>query len=98
MDLKEVLGWDAENLDQRLLDRRGQFPEADVVIPAFEHVDFGERHILISFTPAASTSRHRSAACAGACRLPQRSRWSPQPRSPTSRPPPCRPAARCCER
>src|ERR1700730_17167964 len=46
MDLKEVLGRHAENLDQRILDRRRHFADAGRVILTFEHVDFCERHVL----------------------------------------------------
>jgi hypothetical protein len=50
MDLKEVLGWDAENLDQRILNRLRHFPETGVVILTFEHVDFCERQVLVSLS------------------------------------------------
>ena len=57
MDLKEVVGWNAENLDQRILNRLRHFPEAGVVILTFEHVDFRERHVLLSLSKA--TPRRR---------------------------------------
>ena len=57
MNLKEVVGWDAENLDQRILNRLRHFPETGVVILTFEHVDFRERHVLLSLSKA--TPRRR---------------------------------------
>src|SRR5580704_4478879 len=57
MDLKEVVGWNAENLDQRIMNRLRHFPEAGVVILTFEHADFRERHVLLSLSKA--TPRRR---------------------------------------
>jgi hypothetical protein len=53
MDLKEVVGRDAENLDQRILNCLRHFSETGFVILAFEHVDFCERHVLVSSSRAA---------------------------------------------
>src|SRR5258706_7853987 len=46
MDLKEIVGRHAENLDQRILNRRRHFPETGLVILAFEHVNLCERHVF----------------------------------------------------
>src|SRR5260370_33644872 len=54
--------------------------------------------LFTAITPAVSTRWCRSAAFGGACRLPQRSRWSPRERWPKSRAHPFRPAARNSER
>ncbi len=48
VDLKEVVGWDPENFDQGVLNRLRHFPETGLVIAAFEHVDFCERHVVMS--------------------------------------------------
>src|SRR5580704_5670340 len=74
MDLKEVVGWDAENLDQRILNRLRHFPETGVVILAFEHVDFCERHVLVSLSEATPRRRgcpqHRPPRWAGTAQCP----------------------------
>jgi hypothetical protein len=79
MDLKEVVGWDAENLDQRILNRLRHFPETGVVILTFEHVDFCERQVLVSLSKA--TPRRRG------CPQHRPPRWAgtAQCRSSTSR-------------
>src|SRR5437879_8389012 len=53
MDLKEVVGRDAENLDQRILDRLRYFPETGLVVLTFEHMEFCERHVAVSLSNAA---------------------------------------------
>src|SRR5580693_2959608 len=74
MDLKEVLGWDAENLDQRILNRLRHFPETGVVILTFEHVDFCERQVLVSLSKATPRRRgcpqHRPPRWARNCTVP----------------------------
>src|SRR3954447_534848 len=50
VDLEEVVGRDAEDLDQGVLDRPRHFPETGRVILALEHVDLCERHGVVSFS------------------------------------------------
>src|SRR5260370_19404291 len=50
MDLEEVVGRNAEDLNERVLNRLRQLADACTVVLTFEQVDFGERHDLGSLS------------------------------------------------
>jgi hypothetical protein len=43
-DLEEVIRWDLQSADQRILNGVGEVAEALRVVSSFEDVDFRERH------------------------------------------------------
>src|SRR5258708_17912064 len=57
VDLEEVVRWDTETLDQRTLDRLRYFGETNLIILAFQHVNFGGRDVCLPLKPFARAGR-----------------------------------------